>query len=70
MCWEMSRVIFNLWVKAGLVSDALGVTIQSVYTHGSSPPKLPAYVVVEFNNYIGTPWDKYQPKHMPTPLIK
>ena len=57
----------NLWVKAGLVNGALGVIIQIVYTLGFTPHKLPTYVVVEFDNYIGPPWGQSQPKHINPP---
>ena len=60
----------NLWVKVGLVNGALRVIIQIVYTPGFIPPKLPAYGVVEFYNYIGPPWDQSQPKHIPIPPIQ
>ena len=44
--------------------------IQIVYTPGFIPPKLPTYVVMEFYNYIGPPWDQCQPKHIPIPPIQ
>ena len=43
--------------------------MQIVYTHGSSHHKLPVYVVMAFDNYIGSPWDQSQPKHIPIPPI-
>ena len=45
----------NIWVQSGLVNGALGEVIQIVYRPRSNPPQLPAYVVVEFDNYIGLP---------------
>ena len=54
----------NLWVQSGLVNGALGEVIQIVYRPRSNPPQLPAYVVVEFDNYIGLPWDQSNPKHI------
>ena len=59
----------NLWVKARLGNAALEVIIQIVYTPRFSPPKFLAYVAVEFDNYIGPPWDQSQPKHTPIPPI-
>ena len=60
----------NLWVKVGLVNGALRVIIQIVYTPGFIPPKFPAYVVVEFDNYIGPPCDQSQPKNIAIPPIQ
>jgi len=54
----------NLWVQSGLVTGALRVVMKIIYTLGSSPPKLPAYVFTTFDNYIWPPWDQYQPKHI------
>ena len=44
--------------------------IQIIYTPRFSHPKLLAYVVMEFDNYIGPPWDQCQPKHIPIPLVQ
>ena len=60
----------NLWVKAVLVNGALRVIVQIVYTPGFSTPKLPSYVVMEFDNYIGPPWDQCQLKHIPISPIQ
>ena len=60
----------NLWVIARLGNVALGVIIQIVYTPRFSPPKFPVYVVMEFDNYIGPPWDQCQPKHIPIPPVQ
>ena len=60
----------NLWVQAGLVNGALGVVMKIVYAPGINPPHLPTYVVVEFDKYIGPPWDQTQPKHVPIPPIQ
>ena len=60
----------NLWVQSGLVNGALRVVIQIVYRPGSNPPQLQAYVVVEFDNYIGLPWDQSNPKHIPIPHVQ
>ena len=35
-----------------------------------SNPQLPAYVVMEFDNYIGLPWDQSNPKHIPIPPVQ
>ena len=60
----------NLWVQSRLVNGALGVIMQRVYTHGSSPHKLLVYVVMEFDSYnIGSPRDQSQPKYIPIPPI-
>ena len=42
----------------------------NVYRPGSNPPQLPAYVVVEFDNYIGLPWDQSNSKHIPIPPVQ
>ena len=60
----------NLWVQSGIVNGALGVVIHIVYTPRFSPPKFLAYVAVEFDNYIGPPWDQCQPKHIPIPSLQ
>ena len=60
----------SLLVQSELVNGALGVVIQIVYRPGSNPPQSPAYVVVEFDNYIGFPWDQSNPKHIPIPPIQ
>lgn len=57
----------KLWIQSRLVNGALGVVMQIIYTLGSIPPKLPPYVVVTLGNYIGPPWDQYQPKHLSIP---
>ena len=46
------------------------MVIQIVYRPGSNPPQLPAYVVVEFDNYIGLPWDQSNPKYIPIPPVQ
>ena len=46
------------------------MVIQIVYKPGSNHPQLPAYVVVEFDNYIGLPWDQSNPKHIPIPPVQ
>ena len=43
--------------------------IQIIYTPRFSHPKLLAYVVMEFDNYIGPPWDQSKLSHIPIPPI-
>ena len=65
----MRREARNVIMQSWLVNSALGVVMQIIYTFGSIPPKLPPYVVVTLDNYIGPPWDQYQPKHISIPPI-
>jgi len=44
--------------------------MQIVYALGTNPPHLPTNVVVEFDRYIGPPWNQTQPKHVPIPPIQ
>jgi len=37
-----------LWVEVGLVNIALGKVVSIFYAHGSNPPELPSFVVVDF----------------------
>jgi ATP-dependent DNA helicase PIF1 len=60
----------NLWIQTGLVNGALGLVTQIAYTEGVNPPSLPAYVVVEFDTYLGPPWDDVNPNKIPIPPIK
>jgi hypothetical protein len=43
---------------------------QIAYTQGVDPPNLPVYVVLEFDTYIGPPWDHINPKNVSIPPIK
>ena len=68
MCREMSNVILQFmgpirirkWCTRSCHANCL---------QGSIPTMLPTYVVVEFDNYIGSPWDQYKPKHIPIPPV-
>lgn len=55
----------NLWVHAGLVNGALGKVISIFYSIGSKPPELPSFMVVDFIQYKGTPWDISHPTYVP-----
>jgi len=55
----------NLWVNAGLVNGALGKVISIFYSIDSEPPELPSFVVVDFRQYKGTPWDISHPTYVP-----
>ena len=52
----------NLWIQTGLVNGSIGQVNSIVYDTISSPPNLPKYVVVKFDNYTGPPWDAQNPK--------
>lgn len=43
----------NLCTPAGLVNGAIGVVKYIVYHNKDCPPKLPSYVLIEFDNYKG-----------------
>ncbi|XP_059076868.1 uncharacterized protein LOC131031330 [Cryptomeria japonica] len=68
-----SRVMLtsNLWIQAGLVNGALGYVQKIVYKLGSAPPDPPTYVMVEFDNYSGLPFEDHHPNTIPiTPIQK
>ncbi|XP_059076947.1 uncharacterized protein LOC131876152 [Cryptomeria japonica] len=68
-----SRVMLtsNLWIQAGLVNGALGYVQKIVYKPGSAPPDPPTYVMVEFDNYSGLPFEDHHPNTIPiTPIQK
>ncbi|XP_057872225.2 uncharacterized protein LOC131078521 [Cryptomeria japonica] len=60
----------NLWIKAGLVNEALGNIRKIVYKLGSAPPQPPAYLLVEFDNYSGLPFDDHHTSSIPVPAIE
>jgi len=55
----------NLRTDAGLVNGALRFVEFFLYNPRCSPPKLPTYVLVRFDNYIGIPWDEVSRKIVP-----
>lgn len=55
----------NLWVYASLINGALGKVISIFYSIGSKPPELSSFVVVDFRQYKGTPWDISHPTYVP-----
>ena len=52
----------NLWIEAGLVNGALGYIQNIIYKPGNAPPDPPTYVMVEFDNYSGMPFEDGAPK--------
>ncbi|XP_059073343.1 uncharacterized protein LOC131874120 [Cryptomeria japonica] len=62
-----SRVMLtsNLWIQVGLVNGALGYVRKIVYKPGSAPPDPPTYVMVEFDNYSGLPFEDHHPNTIP-----
>ena len=48
-CQVMLRV--NLWIQGKLVNGSLGTLKAIVHEYGIRPPKLPLYVLVEFDEY-------------------
>ncbi|XP_057815498.2 uncharacterized protein LOC131029117 [Cryptomeria japonica] len=62
---QQVMLIANLWIKVGLVNGAIGLIKQIVYENNTKPPDLPKYVVVQFNDYNGPPWDIAHPKDIP-----
>ncbi|XP_057856401.2 uncharacterized protein LOC131065774 [Cryptomeria japonica] len=68
-----SRVMLtsNLWIQVGLVNGALGYIRKIVYKPGSAPPEPPSYVMVEFDNYFGLPFEDHHPSTiLVTPIQK
>ena len=55
----------NLWVHVGLVNGSLGTVISICYAPNSKPPEFPSFVVVDFKQYKGTPWDISHPTYVP-----
>ena len=55
----------NLWIEAGLVNGSLRYIRNIVYKLGTAPPKPPAYVIIEFDNYSGVPFDDHHPNIIP-----
>ncbi|XP_059064495.1 uncharacterized protein LOC131856654 [Cryptomeria japonica] len=60
----------NLWIEAELVNGALGNIRKIVYKPGNAPPQPPAYVLVEFDNYSGLPFDDHHPSSILVPAIE
>ena len=60
----------NIWAEKGLFNGSMGKVIDIRYQHGTSPLKgdKPAYVIVDFDNYLGPPWDKNNPSFVPIPV--
>ena len=48
----------------------MGKVIDVRYQDGTSPLKgdKPAYVIIDFDNYLGPPWDKNNPSFVPIPV--
>ncbi|XP_059065637.1 uncharacterized protein LOC131065369 [Cryptomeria japonica] len=68
-----SRVMLtsNLWIQVGLVNGALGYIQKIVYKPRSAPLEPPTYVMVEFDNYSGLPFEDHHPSTIPvTPIQK
>ncbi|XP_059066140.1 uncharacterized protein LOC131857505 [Cryptomeria japonica] len=66
-----SRVMLtsNIWIQARLVNGALGYVRKIIYKPGSSPPEPPSYVMIEFDNYTGIPFEDHHPNIIPiTPI--
>ena len=62
-----SRVMLttNIWVEASLVNGALRYIRNVIYKPESKPPEPPTYVLVEFDNYSGLPFQDDQPNIVP-----
>ena len=43
----------NLWVSGGLVNGTTGTVKAIIYDEGITPPELPLYILVDFDNYAG-----------------
>ncbi|XP_057854335.2 ATP-dependent DNA helicase pfh1-like [Cryptomeria japonica] len=62
---QQVMLIANLWIEVGLVNGAIGLIKKIVYENNTKPPDLPKYVVVQFKDYNGPPWDIAHPKDIP-----
>lgn len=60
----------NLWQEVGLFNGALGTIIDIRYDKNKSPIKgdLPAYIIVNMDEYVGPIWDPDNPTHVPIPV--
>ncbi|CAM9745310.1 unnamed protein product, partial [Ectocarpus sp. 8 AP-2014] len=50
----------NLYQQVGLVNGIGGVVVELVYADDAPPPKLPLYVVVNFEGYSGGDWSSQE----------
>ncbi|XP_057861034.1 uncharacterized protein LOC131069551 [Cryptomeria japonica] len=62
---QQVMLIASLWIEVGLVNGAIGLIKKIVYENNTKPPDLPKYVVVQFKDYNGPPWDIAHPKDIP-----
>lgn len=55
LCSIGTRVMLraNLWVEGGLVNGAIGTVREIAYLPMTTSPELPAYILVEFDNFKG-----------------
>ncbi|XP_057838552.2 uncharacterized protein LOC131048569 [Cryptomeria japonica] len=60
----------NLWIEAGLVNGALGYIQNIIYKPRCAPPDPPTYVMVEFDNYSGLPFEDASPNLIPISPIQ
>ncbi|GFH54205.1 hypothetical protein CTEN210_10681 [Chaetoceros tenuissimus] len=60
----------NKWAIKGLFNGSLGTVVDVRFEKGCSPllGDLPLFVIVDFDNYIGPPWDKDNPTYVPIPM--
>lgn len=56
-------LIANLWIEVGLINGSLGCIKSIACELNLKPPNLLKYVVVEFQNYTGPPWDVDNPSY-------
>lgn len=59
----------NLWDHMGLYNGAMGTVIDIRFDTDKSPLRndLPAYVIVDFDDYNGPSWDADNPSFLPIP---
>lgn len=61
----------NIWIQVGLVNGVLGYIKNIVYRPGSAPPEPLTYVMVDFDNYFGLPFEDHHPSIIAiTPIQK
>ncbi|XP_059078046.1 ATP-dependent DNA helicase PIF1-like [Cryptomeria japonica] len=68
---QQVMLLANLWTEVGLVNGSIGLVKKIIYENNTRPPDLPRFVIVQFQNYKGPPWDTLHPNDIPiTPITR